>query len=59
MSQASNLCRLLCRSKFESQHKNHEIKNWGEHRVSCPYILKAFLYQFERVSKTFFAEKCL
>ena len=29
MTQASSLGRLLCRSKFESQHKNHEVKKYG------------------------------
>ena len=29
MTQASILGRLLCRSKFESQHKNHEVKKYG------------------------------
>ena len=53
MSQAPNLGRLLCRSKFESQHKNHEVKNCGMNCVSCPYLLKASLYQFERVNKLF------
>ena len=32
-----NLGRLLCRSKFESQCKNHEVKNCGKNCVSCPY----------------------
>ena len=54
MSQAPNLGRLLCRSKFESQHKNHEVKNCGENCVSCPFLLKASLHQFKRINKTFF-----
>ena len=41
MSQAPNLGRLLCRSKFESQHKNQEVKKCGKNCVSCPYHLKA------------------
>ena len=53
MSQALNLGRLLCRSKFESQHKNHEEKNFGKNCVSYSYLLKASLYQFKRVNKTF------
>ena len=53
MSQAPNLGRLLCRSKFESQHKNHEVKNCGKNYISCPYLLKASLYQFKQVNKTF------
>ena len=53
MSQAPNLGRLLIRSKFESQHKNHEVKNCGKNCGSCPYLLKASLYQFKRVNKTF------
>ena len=53
MSQAPNLGRLLSRSKFESQHKNHEVKNCGKNCVSCSYLLKASLHQFKRVNKTF------
>ena len=53
MSQAPNLGRLLCRSKFEPQHKNHEVKNCGKNCVRCPYLLKASLYQFKPVNKTF------
>ena len=51
MSQAPNLCRLLYRSKFESQHKNHKMENCGKNCVICPYILKASLYQFKQVKK--------
>ena len=51
--QAPNLCRLLCRPKFESQHKNDEVKNCGRNHVSCPYLLKASLYQFKRINETF------
>ena len=51
MSQAPNLCRLLYRSKFESQHKNHEMENCGKNCVICPYILKASLYQIKQVKK--------
>ena len=57
--QAPNLGRLLCRSKFESQHKNHEVKNCGKNCISFPYLLKASLYQFKRVKTTFLAEKLL
>ena len=53
MSQASNPGRLLCRYKFELQHKNHEVKNCGKICVSCPYLLKTSLYQFKRVNKHF------
>ena len=52
MSQAPNLGSLLCSSKSESQFKNHEVKNCGKNCVSCPYLLKASLYQFKRVNKT-------
>ena len=41
MSQAPYLGRLLCRSKFESHQKNHEVKNCGKNCVSNqkhPYI---------------------
>ena len=55
MIQAPNLGRLLCRSKFESQHKYHEVKNCGKNCVSCPYLLKASLYQFKQDNKTFFS----
>ena len=51
--QAINLGMLLCRSKFESQHKNQEVKNYGKNSVSCPYVLKALLYQFKRANKRF------
>ena len=54
MNQAPNFGRFLCRSKFESQHKNYEVKNCGKNCISCPYLLKASLYQFKRVNKTFF-----
>ena len=54
MRQAPNLGRLLCRCKFESQHKSHEVKNCGKNCVSRPYLLKVSLYQFKRVNKTFF-----
>ena len=53
MRQARNLDRLLCRSKFVSQRKNPEVKNCGKHCVSRRYLLKASLYQFKRVHKTF------
>ena len=53
MNQATNLERLLCRSKFKSQHKNHDVKNCGKNCVSCPYLLKASLYQFKQVNKIF------
>ena len=52
MSQTLNLERLFCKSKFESQRKNHEVKNCGKNCVSCPCLLKAFLYQFKRVNET-------
>ena len=41
------------RSKFESQNKNHEVKICGKNCVSSHYLLKASLYQFKRVKKTF------
>ena len=50
MSQAPNLGRLLCRSKFESQGKNNKVKNRRKNCVSCPYLLKASLYQFKQVN---------
>ena len=56
MNQILNLGMLLCRSKFESQHKNHEVKNCGKNSTSCPYLLKASLYQFKWVKKTFLLE---
>ena len=57
MSQAPNLGRLLCRSKFESQHKNHKVKKCGKNCISCLCLLKASLYQFKRVNKTFLLKK--
>ena len=54
MSQEPNLVRLLCRFKFESQHKNHTAKCCGKNCVSCYYLLKASLYQFKGVNKTFY-----
>ena len=56
MSQAPNPGRLLCRSKFESQRKNHEVRNCGKNCVSYHYHLKVFLYQFKQVNKTFLLE---
>ena len=53
MSQASNLERLLYGSKSESKHKNNKVKCCGKNCISCPYLLKASLYQFKRVNKTF------
>ena len=53
MSQAANLGRLPCRSKYESQRNNHEVKNCGKNCLSCPYLLKTSLHQFKRVSKFF------
>ena len=53
MSQAPSRGRLLYRSKFESQRKNHEMKNCRKNSISCPYLVKAFLYQFKQVNKTF------
>ena len=53
ISQAPNLGRLLCRSKFESQCKNYEVKNFGKNWISWLYLLKASLYQFKQVNKTF------
>ena len=53
MGQAPNLGSLLCRSKFESQHQNHKVKNCGKNCIGCHYLLKASLYQFKRISKTF------
>ena len=55
MNQAPN----VGRSKFESQHKNHDVKNCGKNCVSCPYLLKASLYQFKRVKKTFLLKNSL
>ena len=55
MRQAPNLRMLLCRSKFELQHKNHEVKNFEKNCVSCPYLLKESLYHFKRFNKTFFS----
>ena len=53
MTQPPYLSRLLCRSKFETQHKNHQVKNSQKNCVSCPYLLKASLYKLKRVNKYF------
>ena len=53
LRQGPDVGRLLCRSKFESQHKNREVKNCEKNSVNCPYLLKASLYQFKLVNKTF------
>ena len=53
MNQPPNLGRLLCRSKQESELKNHILICCRKTCVSCPYLLKAFLYQFKQVNKTF------
>ena len=47
MSDVPNLRRLLCRSNFESQNKYQEVKNCRENCVNCPYLLKAYSYQFK------------
>ena len=57
MSQAPNIDRLLCGSKFESQQKSHEVKICGKNFVSCSYLLKASLYHFKRINKTFLLKK--
>ena len=44
---------ILYRSKFELKHKTHKVKNYGKNCVSCLYLLKASLYQFKPVKKTF------
>ena len=53
MSQVPNLGRLLYRSKFKSQDNNYEVKKYGKNCVSCPNLLKAFLFKLKRVNKTF------
>ena len=53
MSQAPHLGRLICSSKFKSQHKNHEVRNSDKDCVSYSYLFKASLHQFKRVNKTF------
>ena len=40
MTQVHNLGKLLCRSKFALQCKNHEMKIYGRNCVSCPNLLK-------------------
>ena len=44
--------------KFESHRKNPEAKNCGKDCVSCSFLLKASLYQFKRVGKTFLMKNC-
>ena len=53
LSQASSLLRIIFRSKFESQQKDHKVKNCAKNCVSCLYFLKASLYLFIKIKKTF------
>ena len=53
MSQAPHLGRLLSRSKFEWQQKNHVVKSCGKNCINCPYLVKASLYQFKQVNNFF------
>ena len=48
---------FLYKTVFESQYKSHEMKNCGKNCVSCPYLLRASLYQFKRVKTTFLLKK--
>ena len=57
MSQSPYLKSLLCRSKFESQQKNHEIRNCGKNCHSCPFLLKASSYPLKLVNKKFLIKK--
>ena len=59
MNQALHIGRLCCRSKFESQHKNYKVANCGKNCVSCPYLLKASLYQLKQVNETFLLKNSL
>ena len=59
LSEARNLGKLLYRSKFKLQHKHHVVKSCEKNCVSCPYLLKASLYQFKQVNKTFFLKNSL
>ena len=59
MSEAPKLRMLLCRSKFESQYKNHELENCGKNCASCPYFLKASLHQSKRISRAFLLKNSL
>ena len=43
MSQAPNLGRLLSRSKFKSQHKNHEVKKLWKELRQLPLSFKNIL----------------
>ena len=71
MSQAPNIGRLLCRSKFELQQQqqqqqqqvqNHEARNCGIvgkiASVAC-ILYKHPFYLFRQVNKIFFTEKFL
>ena len=59
MSQAPTYRKLIRRSKFESQHKNRDVKNYGKNCFSCSYVLKVSLYQFKRKNKAFFLKNSL
>ena len=52
ISQAPNLGRSLCRSKFESQHKNYKVRLWKELRqlplsfkINLNKLIKLFCWE--------------
>ena len=57
MRQASNLERLLCKSKFMLIEENFHVSSCGKNCVCCPYVLKAHLFKW--VNKVFFLKNNL
>ena len=54
MSEATNLERLLCKSKFMPVEENFPINPCGKSCVCCLYLLKTHSYLFKKVNKVFF-----
>ena len=54
MSEAPNLERLLCKSKFMPVEENFHVNSYWKSCICCPYLLKAPSYLFKRVNKVFF-----
>ena len=54
MNRAPHLGRLLCWSKFESQHINHEVENCEKNCASCKYLLKAQYINLNELIKPFY-----
>ena len=59
MRQASDLERLLCKSKFMPVEENFHVNSFGKKCICCPYLSKVYSYLFKRVSKVFFLKNNL